>query len=788
MTSLVLGSAEWSKKAAKRHAKGAGLTARLRVPSHHSCGLDGRLDRTLSEGSSADFYSLADKRLGNLRSNSMHLSIAFVLGVVFALLLYPTNFLLGSPLYWENVQGDTAINWIAYIAFSHDEWRWPLLHTLLLGPPYGANIYFADPIPLFALLGKLLFKTTGYLPNYFGPWILLSYGFQSSVGYLLLRELRLPRSAALAACVLYLAVPAFIFRIGHLALLAHWVLLLALLVYLRIVHYGRYLDVWLGCGLTTLLVLVNPYLLAMVATIYLAGLGDGVLRRRLESRCALFACALLLASVLGVALLVGLVDSNKTLSAAGGFGYYSMNALSPIWPQQSAWPNMTDVLDATGGQYEGYNYLGAGLLFLLAITLFSAQGEVLEKAKRHIVLASLTLGMTIYSLSSEIYWGNTLIAMLPYDRVWPFDTLTGIFRSSGRFFWPMCYLLVSLIAAGLYLRFGQRRFVPIVLVAAGIQFADIHPLLKNVSESVAAEPLTAKTLINQRSWKTVLQEHDELVVFPRLYCAQPDNHKYVLAVSKLAAAAGIPTNSTFDSRTEADCAGESVTFVRNFRSLATRRNPLVVALKNQMNGAMISEASASAEMVCREADFAYVCSSDPFVASLETLGGNLDPPPTVALGEVVRMGKGDRGSQFLNAGWYEGAADYVWGSGLVSSLAFTTEQAICGPALLSLRIRPFAIPIFTVDRATITINDTIPRTLQLSGPDEMTLNVPFSQSECTSFFAISLEFSDLRSPNSLGLNRDLRFLNWRLFSFTISPLDSDSDPLIAGGARQADGR
>ena len=44
-----------------------------------------------------------------------------------------------------------------------------------------------------------------------------------------------------------------------------------------------------------------------------------------------------------------------------GWGHYSMNLLSPIWPAHSGLfgPNRPD-MDATGGQYEGFNYLGAG--------------------------------------------------------------------------------------------------------------------------------------------------------------------------------------------------------------------------------------------------------------------------------------------------------------------------------------------------------------------------------------------------------------------------------------------
>ena len=102
--------------------------------------------------------------------------LAFGIGIAAALLIFPSALLFGASSYWDHIKGDAAANWIGYEAFARDAWRWPLFNTTLLSPPAGVNIIFTDPIPLLALVGKLVFKLTGVLPNYFGFWLLFAYG------------------------------------------------------------------------------------------------------------------------------------------------------------------------------------------------------------------------------------------------------------------------------------------------------------------------------------------------------------------------------------------------------------------------------------------------------------------------------------------------------------------------------------------------------------------------------------------------------------------------------------
>src|SRR5262249_50766275 len=148
---------------------------------------------------------------------------------------FPINYLLDRWAWWGRSHGDRTASLIGYLYFAQDNWRWPLFQTHLLNPPDGVNIVYTDPIPIAALLGKIVFNLTGILPLYMGAWTILCYGLQSLVAWLIFRQIGLWLAPAMAAAAIALLTPAFIYRFAHVALLAHFIILAAILFYLRTV-------------------------------------------------------------------------------------------------------------------------------------------------------------------------------------------------------------------------------------------------------------------------------------------------------------------------------------------------------------------------------------------------------------------------------------------------------------------------------------------------------------------------------------------------------------------------
>ena len=253
----------------------------------------------------------------------------------------------------------------------------------------GVNVALADSLPLALLLLKP-FRT--WLPPGFylqEIWIALAWLLQPAAAVYALRGAGVqgwPGTLAVAALSL---LPTLLARFGHTALCTHALILLAVGLYLRLIRTGR--GWWACVPLLLGSLLVHPYLMAMVAAVLTAGPLSLLLAGQRWWPAAAW-LALAMASTGDAAIMLGFGDAVMP----PGYGHFSMNLLAPFAPSRTTlFPDMT--LDATGGQSgEGYQYLGAGLLALLAVAgVMAASGRGGVRWRRHagllLVLPALTL-------------------------------------------------------------------------------------------------------------------------------------------------------------------------------------------------------------------------------------------------------------------------------------------------------------------------------------------------------------------------------------------------------------
>ena len=194
---------------------------------------------------------------------------------------------------------------------------------------------------------------------------------------------------------------------------------------------------------------------------------------------------------------------------ADGFGYYSMNLLSPIYPGISAiFPNFGNSPDATGGQYEGYNYLGLGVLFLLGVVSITVIFfERKQSLVRHLGLILVCVGLTAVAISNRIYWGSHEIADLGNLYSW-----IGQFRASGRFFWPAAYVI---LIGGVNVVSSLKRYsfsIAVLIIASILQFVDTS-LLRGRAWA---------RMHNGKDWtidsvhlRPLLASHQHLAIYPQ---------------------------------------------------------------------------------------------------------------------------------------------------------------------------------------------------------------------------------------------------------------------------------
>lgn len=467
---------------------------------------------------------------------------ALLLGVVLVLATFPLEFLLpqaGGP--WAP-QGDAAQHAIAQRYFIGDAWRWPPLHVANLLPPDGLNIAFADGIPLLALPLKAL---RGLLPAGFhgiGLWYAIAWVMQPVAAVWCLRGAGETRLApAIAVALAASAMPAFINRFGHAALTGHFTLLVALGLYLRLTR-AQSVGLWIAAvSAAVATLLVHPYLAAMVLALLAAVPASLLLRGDRGWFAAGLGVATCLAAVGAVMAGFGYLGAKGD----GGYGDFALNLLSPVWPWRSWFLGglVGREIDATGhGGWEGYNWLGLGLLAGLLGVLALAPRALASALRRHAGLALVLLGLTMLAISLRVGAGTAVVADLG-----PPPGFLEQFRASGRFFWPVgTALLVGTVALLARLpRFG----IPAVLLLGLVQFADAQPNRAAIAAWAQAREAWS---IDAPALRRLIAEADHLTVLPTWPCVpKPDtlgDHARQLQVLSLAAERPVPANTMYVAR------------------------------------------------------------------------------------------------------------------------------------------------------------------------------------------------------------------------------------------------
>lgn len=467
---------------------------------------------------------------------------AYGLGAALALLvlfsMYPLSFLRGEGEYFET--SDVAANVTGWLFYVRDTWHFPLLHTERLNFPAGVSIAFTDSIPFAALL----FKTfAAWLPDgfhYFGWWHALIFFSQSVAAVMLIRALGLRHALAVPVAVVFALVwPALLHRFWHTALMTHSFILFSLALYF-LGRSGqiasRTAAVILAC-LCVLAMIVHPYLLALCYAIFIAYLADQALSGEGWKRQLMP----FIGSLTGVALAAfALGYLARGGNFADGFGVYSMNLLSPFCGGRLAL--CSGMRDTQQG--EGLNYFGLGLLLMLPFAIASVSLRMRELLRRYPVLLLVLVMLSAYAFSNRVYWGSYNV--LSYDLPSIFNPLIGTFRASGRFFWPVGYLILFATLAAILKRPSWRSVI-LALTAVSLQWFDTMPA-RNYIDQAAAKPGKGDLI----SWKTIMQSIDHLDLYPIYGCGNIDPEKY-LFYQRLAAVYGKTMNTGYIARPNTDC-------------------------------------------------------------------------------------------------------------------------------------------------------------------------------------------------------------------------------------------
>jgi hypothetical protein len=392
-----------------------------------------------------------DKTIFTLRYN-LNLIIGGLLGLIFFGAVFGLKILDPTYIDWQfKIGGDSVLGVVGWQFFRFEDWHFPLIGYISnYVAPLGSSIY-VNGTPLLAIPFKIF---RHFLPinfQFYGAWILSCYILQGVFASLLIQEFNKNTFFNAVGSLFFISAPIMLWRAtGHFCLMPHWVILYAFWLNINSSTKKRFLQ-WLV--LVSIAVLIFAYMYAMVVCLFFADcLRQVVIDKTLSrKKCILQLLAVLVISIFLVWITGGFQPGFSGLSI-GGFGIYSMN-LSALYNPQGWSKYLPDVILANAGQLEGYNYLGFGMLLLLAFSITTGLkgiGKIKDILKKHWPLLLILFGFAVYSLSDTITFGNTVLCHVALYKL--LKPITSAFRCSGRFFWPTYYALffVSLWSVNRY--------------------------------------------------------------------------------------------------------------------------------------------------------------------------------------------------------------------------------------------------------------------------------------------------------------------------------------------------
>lgn len=443
------------------------------------------------------------------------LLVASALGALF--FVWIVGLRLISPTEYEWVMKlDWRIHFLGWHLFRGEPWHWPPGYLeSYYHAPYGTSIGYTDSIPLAAFALK---PFEAWLPmpfQYLGIWLLACFGLQGVFGVLLVRLWSASCFVQLFGAQLFVMMPTLLNRVLHPALCAHWTLLWALWIYFRwkpadAVPIGHML------ALTFLVGLIHPYLAVMVLAV-LAAFTVRVLWSRVVNRRAA------LAGYGGSATLVvaawwagGLFLVTPDSTARPGLTVFSMNLLGPVTP--SGWSSLLPPINvgAPGQPFEGFQYLGIGMLGLLvlaAVWSFKEWPGVLRPTLGPIAATALLLAL--YALSPRVTLADTVV----FDASSPRLDSLAVFGVTGRFFWVSSYVLATLSIAVVVRRARPATAAVILAAACIVQFVDLRPAYaerRAVARSDMFHTWTGR--LGSPTWAAALPHYDHIVLYYPQQC------------------------------------------------------------------------------------------------------------------------------------------------------------------------------------------------------------------------------------------------------------------------------
>ena len=418
-----------------------------------------------------------------------NLYFSSIIGFIFFIFIVGLDIVNFNNIYWLidcPIICDAQQHILGWLFFKETNLlQFPLLKNTSFGLYTGSSLIYTDSLPILAIFFKFFNSILDFQFQYFGLWVLISFILQAIIAEKILRIYIDDNRFRLISIAFFCMSPIFLNKLffSHLALASHWIILLTLYIYLskkfKISH-------WIL--LISLSALVHGYYIGFTSIIFLMSLYHEYLLNKsfkdiIKPLSFFFTYTFLLLYSLGYFMIGGGFTNH-------GFGKFKMNLNALFDPKAEVtlsasriFPELnTPSINQGFGDYEGFNFLGSGIIFLLILLIpvliknFRKIKVKFGKPKYKALIVFFGL-IFLYSISNKIFIGN--LELFSYDLPNFTKIITKTFRSSGRFFWIDYYLIYIFIFIIIY-RYSFNYRYSLVSIFLIIQIYDMQPTFNQV--------------------------------------------------------------------------------------------------------------------------------------------------------------------------------------------------------------------------------------------------------------------------------------------------------------------
>ena len=489
-----------------------------------------------------------------------------LLAITFIFFAYMTGFNL-------NYLNPRNIDWIFFAGhedgtlawFGWEFFRWtniiqyPLLDNYPYGEDLNISLIYSGSVPIMSMFLKFFTNYLGFPFQFFGLWHLICIYLQAFFTLKILDMFIDSKRIKFLLISIILLTPVLVFNLllNHPGLFANWIIIASIYFYLKTKFKYSF---WLTLLVVSLL--TQAYLFAMILPIFAADLVQRILKKELRISDLFKFLAITIVLIISLFMLLGVETSKDTYHFYQGYGHFRMNLNSifdssvsfvsennyEIYRFSKLMPDLKDTTSIIGsGDYEGFNFIGIPVISLLILSILNFKKGILSfSRKKCIPILTICFLLLMFALTNKVIFNETLLITYPLPSF--IKNFFATFRSSGRFFWPVLYI-ISFISFYSFTRLFNKKsctiILSILLIVAFIDSFDMYSKTRSIkSVKLSYSGPTWKQLLKDPAWNELALRYDKVkFIYPDLLPTH-----YTSKVNLFAVSNGLSVNGGYLAR------------------------------------------------------------------------------------------------------------------------------------------------------------------------------------------------------------------------------------------------